>query len=296
MPPDLTISIISANNLDLLLPCLRSVFEQTHQIRLEVYVVDNASTDNTAAAVQAEFPQVQVIKNDSRLGFSTNNNLVLERGQGRYLLLLNDDTLILDNALDKLVNFADNQRDAAVVGAYLLNPDYSDQQSYASFPHPLIEPLFSATSLATKQTISLEPFEVDIVSGACLMVRRSVLETVGPLDAAFDPIYSEEFDWCYRIKKAGYKIYMLPQAKVIHYGSYTMNKEMAKKVELLYSHKALYFRKHHGTIAVMAYKLLLTLTSLGRAVVFKLFSLNGNVELDDKAALFWGLTKKAPFL
>ena len=244
--PDLTISIISADNLALLLPCLRSVFENTHRITLEVFVVDNASGDGTAAAVQAEFPQVKVIRNATRLGFSTNNNLVLRQGQGRYLMLLNDDTVVQDDAFDVLVEFADLHPDAAAFGAWLLNLDGTYQQSFSAFPRPLIEPIYSASHLASRRPRPSTPFAVDVVSGACLMVRRNVVEDVGVLDTAFDPIYSEEVDWCYRIKQSGYKIYVVPDARVIHYGSYTMNRTMVRKLDLLYGHKTLYFRKHYG--------------------------------------------------
>lgn len=292
--PDLTISIISADNLDLLLPCLRSVFASTHRITLEVFLVDNASTDGTAEAVQAEFPQVKVIRNAQRLGFSTNNNLVLRQGQGRYLMLLNDDTLVLDGALDTLVGFADLHLDVAAFGAWLLNPDGTYQQSFAAFPHPLIEPFVSASQLASRRPSPAVPFSVDIVSGACLMVSRAVIDKVGVLDTTFDPIYSEEFDWCYRIKQAGYGIYLVPHARVVHYGSYTMNRTMVRKLDLLYGHKALYFRKHHGPWGVWAYKIILAVTSTLRAAVLALSSFREKDGAQrDRAALQWHIARKA---
>ena len=120
-------SVISADNLALLLPCLRSVFENTYRVHLEVYLVDNASTDGTAAAIEAKFPQVKVLRNEDRLGFSTNNNMVLRRGQGRYLMLLNDDTLVLDGALDRMVEFMDAHPQVGAVGSHLENADGSLQ-------------------------------------------------------------------------------------------------------------------------------------------------------------------------
>lgn len=294
--PDLTISIISADNLDLLLPCLRSVFAATHHITLDVFLVDNASTDGTAATVQAEFPQVKVIRNATRLGFSTNNNLVLRQGQGRYLILLNDDTLVLDGAFDALVNFADLHPDVAAFGAWLLNPDRTYQQSFAAFPHPLIEPFVSASQLASRHPPPSIPFAVDIVSGACLMVRCTVIEEVGVLDTTFDPIYSEEFDWCYRIKQASYKIYVVPDARVMHYGSYTMNRTMLRKLDLLYGHKILYFRKHYGSWGAWTYKILLSLTSALRAAALALLPLRDKDTRRERSALQWHLARKALFL
>lgn len=258
MQPDLTIAIISADNLSLLLGCLRSVFASTHYTVLEVYLVDNASNDATSAAVQAEFPLVKILHNDSRLGFSTNNNLVLRQGTGRYLMLLNDDTLVQDGALDILVSFMDGHPEAGAAGSFLLNPDRSFQSTFAFFPHPLVEALWPSANwshLVLREQQA--PFEVDSVCGAAMIVRRAVVESVGVLDTAFDPIYSEEVDWCYRIKQAGWKIYAVPQSRIIHFGSQTMNKAVPRKYELLWSHKLLFFRKHKGTVSAAIYRVLL---------------------------------------
>lgn len=263
--PDLTISIISADNLELLLPCLRSVFATTQRITLEVFVVDNASGDGTAEAIAAEFPQVKIIRNTQRLGFSTNNNLVLRQGQGRYLMLLNDDTLVLDGALDGMVAFMDAHPEAGVVGSYLLNPDQSLQAAFADFPQPFLEAIRAATNWTlSKAQRQRDPFEVDSVCGAAMLVRREVIEPVGVLDTAFDPCYSEEVDWCYRIKQARWRIYSLPQSRIIHYGSVTMNRAVPRKYELLLSHKALFFRKHKGKVAVNVYRATLGLTTAGK--------------------------------
>lgn len=263
--PDLTISIISADNLDLLLPCLRSVFASTHRITLEVFVVDNASTDGTAEVVAAEFPQVHIIRNIERLGFSTNNNIVLRQGHGRYFMLLNDDTLVLDGALDALVEFLDEHPDVGVAGSYLLNPDLSFQVAFASFPHPVFEAIFPATICASRKAQrQREPVEVDSVCGGAMVVRDQVIEQVGVLDVAFNPIYSEEVDWCYRIKQAGWRIYSLPHSQIVHYGSITMNRSVPRKYELLLSHKVLYFRKNRGNAAANVYKLTLGVVTAGK--------------------------------
>lgn len=265
--PDLTVSIISADNLALLLPCLRSIFASTHRVTLEVFVVDNASTDGTAEAVAAEFPQVKVIRNEQRLGFSTNNNMVLRQGCGRYLMLLNDDTVVLDDVLDELVAFMDVHPDVGAAGCYLLNPDYTFQAAFARFPRPLLEAILPATNWSLLSSRSQrEPFEVDSVCGAAMAVRREVIKEVGLLDTAFDPIYSEEVDWCYRIKKAGWRIYSLPQCRIIHYGSVTMNRAVPRKYELLLSHKMLFFRKHKGETAAKVYRIALWFMTVGKMI------------------------------
>ncbi len=262
MGPDLTISIISADNLELLLPCLDSLLGNTQSIEVEIFVIDNASNDASAKIVREKYPHVTVIQNASRLGFSTNNNLVLDRGRGRYLMLLNDDTLILEGALDQLVAFMDTHPDVGVVGAALLNPDGSSQPSCSRFPNPLTEAVYPATNWSYRLGRSGKPREVDSVCGAALLVRREVYESVGGLDTAFDPIYSEEVDWCYRIRKAGWKIYALPLAQIVHYGSYTMNRVVKRKYELLLSHKALFFRKNYGPVTANVYKTVLRVSTL----------------------------------
>ena len=267
MQPDLTISIISSDNLNLLLPCLRSVFENIHQVSLEVYVVDNASTDGTAESAVAEFPQVKVIRNKVRQGFSTNNNLVLRRGQGRYLMLLNDDTLLQPAALDEMVVFMDAHPAAGAVGSFLFNPDGSFQPCYARLPHPVIEALWpDGKTHFVRDAGANMPVEVDAVSGCSFMVRREIIEQVGLLDTDFDPIYSEEIDWCHRIRNAGWRVYALPQARIIHYGSQTMNRALSHKYGLLLSHKALYFRKHWGRKWASVFKLTLGIATLGKLV------------------------------
>lgn len=269
--PDLTVSIISADNLALLLPCLRSVFAATHHITLEVFVVDNASTDDTAETVQAEFPQVKVLRNAERLGFSTNNNFVLRQGQGRYMMLLNDDTVVLDGALDTLVTFADLRADAGVVGSFLFNPDRTFQAAFSAFPNPWIEGFWSTAALFPRlHAKAEEPFLTQTVCGAALMIRRKTMDQVGLLDTGFDPIYAEETDWCRRVSKTGWKVYSHPRSRIIHYGSQTMDRVPIRKLELLQSHKARYFRKHHGKLAEAYFRTTLCFASLAKVVRYTL--------------------------
>jgi len=295
MQSDLTVSIISADNLDLLLPCLRSVFESTHRITLEVHVVDNASTGDSAVAVEAAFPQVKVIRNEVRQGFSTNNNMVLRQGRGRYLMLLNDDTLVLDGALDTLVEFADSCPSAGIVGSFLLNPDHTFQAAFSRFPNPWIEGFWSTAAFFPRlRSRAVEPFETDTVCGAALMIRREAMEQIGLLDTLFDPIYAEETDWCYRVKEARWKVYTHPQAKIIHYGGQTMNRTPTHKLELLQSHKVLFFKKHYGMAATRFFKVTLWIASL---VKFAIYSIPWNKSKHaQKTWLHWHMVKRVPHL
>lgn len=296
---DLTISIVSAENLDLLLPCLDSVFEKTLSTGLDIWVVDNASTDGTAAAVEAAFPEVKILQNSIRHGFSTNNNMVLGRGLGRYLMLLNDDTLILGSALDDMVAFMDVHPEAGAVSCAQVNPDGSWQHAFGRFPNPFIEGLWPSANWSHRLMRQQEqPFEVDWVCGAAMMVRREVIEQVGMLDTAFDPIYSEEVDWCYRIKQAGWKIFLLPHARIIHYGGQTMNRAMPNKYELLLAHKAQFFRKHRGNGAARIYKMILGFSTAAKLLWWTAQSLlqPRRCHATEKRDLHWHVLRCVPAL
>ena len=265
MQPDLSVSIINTNNREQTLDCLRSVFANTHRVSLEVFVVDNACTDGSAQAIATGFPQVRLIRNDVRKGFSTNNNLALSQATGCYLMLLNDDTAVQDGAFDHMVAFMDEHPEAGALGANLLNPDGTRQQACDYPPQPLYDALRPlSTWLRPLRCDSHEPSEVGSVCGACMLVRREAADQVGVLDTDFDPLYSEEVEWCHRIRQAGWNIYHLPQAKVIHYGSQTMNRAPLHKLEKLYEKKALFFRKHYGSRAVWTFKVALLVSSAAK--------------------------------
>lgn len=266
MIPDLSISIIDTNNREQTLQCLRSVFAKTHGLSLEIFVVDNACTDGSAEAIAAEFPHVRLIHNQVRKGFSTNNNLALSQATGRYLMLLNDDTVVQDGAFNQMVTFMDQHPEVGAVGANLLNPDGSRQQEACDYPpQPLYDALrpFS-TWLRPLRCNPHQPTHVGSVCGACMLVRREAADRVGLLDTDFDPLYSEEVEWCHRIRQAGWKIYHVPQARVIHYGGQTMNRAPLRKLEKLYEKKALYFRKHHGSGGLWTFKVALFACSLAK--------------------------------
>lgn len=263
MQPDLTVSIICTDNRDPLRACLASLYETARHITTEVFVVDNASGDGTSEMVTREFPQVRLIRNEVRMGFASNNNQVLTRAAGRYVMLLNDDTLLLPGALDNLVQFMDAHPEAAAAGTRLLSPDRSLQLSVSDFPHPVLE-AFQPLTERWRGTLRHPdvPIEVDWVCGASLLARCDVVGRVGLLDPAFDPIYSEETDWCYRIKAGGGRIFHVPQAEIVHFGGQTMGRIPRHRMELVWSHQALFFRKHYGAGAERLFRVCLSLASL----------------------------------
>ncbi|HIQ01631.1 MAG TPA: glycosyltransferase family 2 protein [Anaerolineales bacterium] len=276
MGVDLTVSIINTNNRDLLRECLRSLFESTRSISLEVYVVDNACTDGSAEMVEREFPQVHLIRNPYRLRFCANHNQVLRQGTGRYLLILNEDTVIPPGAFDKLVAFMDAHPEAGAAGVTVLNPDGSLQYSYARFPS-LRSALILTLSLNRflngghypffPQPEDGRPREVDWTNGACFLVRREAMEQVGLMDEAF-LIYAEETDWCYRIRKAGWKVYYLPEVSICHYQGKATSQARPRRRFRINRSALLFFRKHYGWLRTLGLRLILLFTSLGRLLIW----------------------------
>ena len=233
---DLSIVIVSWNVRDLLRHCLQSVVTDAQPSpddgvfrigdwEVEILVVDNASTDGSSEMVHDEFPRVHLIANNENRGFTAANNQGLTLSQGRYLLLLNPDTEIVGDALAAMIGYAQANGEVGALGPRLLNPDGSPQSSRRRFPTfstALVEStvvqewwddnrILRRYYMADTQNDAIQ--RVDWVMGACLLVRREAYEQVGGLDEGFF-MYSEELDWCRRIKSAGWEICFNPLAAI----------------------------------------------------------------------------------
>lgn len=227
--PDLSIIIVNWNSKDFLRKCLRSLGAQMPRREDQIIVVDNATFDGCAEMLELEFPEVVFVQSSTNLGFGKASNLAAVRSTGRYLLFLNPDTEVVGSALATMVSFADQRPDVGIVGPKLLNTDLTVQmESVRAFPsltnqlldsHYLksrfprlaiwgMQPLFDA---------STSPAPVDVVSGACLMVRRNVFERVGGFSRQYF-MYSEDVDLCHKAKVAGWATYYVGRAEVIHHG------------------------------------------------------------------------------
>lgn len=214
---DLSIIIVNFNARQLLKDCLNSIFSQKGG-EFEVWVVDNASSDGSVEMVEKDFPQVKLIKNRENLGFARANNLAFKKAQGRFLFLLNPDTIIKDQTLAKVVNFMRENPQVGVCGVKIFNPDGSFQPSVGKF-YNLFNAflmLFGGEKLGFLRSSPVQIKEVDWASGAALMVRKEVLDKAGFFDENFF-MYMEEVEWCFRIKKAGFKIIFYPETEITHY-------------------------------------------------------------------------------
>jgi GT2 family glycosyltransferase len=267
---DLSIVIVNYNTGHLLRACLESLPSAVSGLEYEVWVVDNASQDNSADMVAAEFPTVQLIASEQNLGFAKANNLALKRASGRYCLLLNPDTEPKPGALRRMVDYLDTHPDVGAVGPKLLNSDGSLQRNGRPFPSPLRELLgfdiirkFFSGLLGLKFEFGRDDFDVewdvDHVSGACIMVPRRVIEAVGMLDEAFFMFY-EEVEWCWRIKRAGYRVVYLPQAEVVHHWMGSVKTQYRQMARLLLKSSFIYYRK----TAPLPVRLLAALVNVAR--------------------------------
>ncbi len=252
---DLSIVILNWNVRDLLDRCLASL--RSDHYTLEIIVVDNASHDDSVAMVQAKYPQVTLIANTGNRGFTGGNNQGIEASHGRHVMVLNPDTEVIDDALDRLVAYLDGHPEVGTIGPQLLNPDRSIQSSRRRFP-TLTTAFFESTwlqGLAPKRILThytmddvpaTTTHEVDWLNGACTIFRREVLDRVGVYDAQNFFMYSEELDLCRRVKEAGWKIVYLPEAQVVHYVGKSSEQAVAARHIYFQTSKVHYFRKWHG--------------------------------------------------
>jgi N-acetylglucosaminyl-diphospho-decaprenol L-rhamnosyltransferase len=220
--PDASVVVVTYNSAAWIERCLESVRG------LETIVVDNGSTDGTVALVRERFPAVRLLEQENA-GMGGGNNAGMRIASGRYFLLLNSDAWVVGDAVAQLVAFADEHPEAAVVGPRLLNPDGSLQRSARAFPtlwRLATEYLFLRKLAPRSRTLNRfyeggfdhdVVREVDWLFGACLLVRRDAADEVGLFDKDFF-MFSEETDWCYRFRQAGWKVYFFPGAEVVHVG------------------------------------------------------------------------------
>jgi len=267
--PDLSIIIVSWNVCELLQNCLRSVLAQ-NELRLQIIVVDSASTDGSPEMIAEQFPQVELVACQENVGFPGGNNLGLERANGRFILLLNPDTVVCNDALTKMVAYLEQNPRVGVVGPQLLNADGSVQSSRRRFP-TLRTAFFESTWLQpyAPQAVLDDYFVLDVgdgetavvdwVMGACLMTRQEVVAQVGGLDEKYF-MYSEELDYCRRVHEAGWQVVYYPQAQVTHLSGKSSEQAVTQRHINFNRAKLRYFRKYHGRLAAGVLRLFLLIS------------------------------------
>jgi hypothetical protein len=284
---DVSTVIINWNTRDVLRDCLASVYANTKNIAFEVIVVDNASSDGSVDMVRSEFLQVELIVNVENRGFAAANNQAIAVAKGRYVLLLNSDTVILDGALDKMVAFADSHPEAGIVTCRVLNGDRKLQPTCFMFPSVLnmflwaayLSRLFPTSRFFGRERMTWwnrdDVREVDVATGCFMLVRCIAIEKVGLLDERFF-MYGEETDWCYRFGKTGWKILFTPDAEIVHLGGASTRQAGSEMFLQYIKSMLLFFKKHGGGLSYRLACVLLALCFLlrvpywlGRAICAK---------------------------
>lgn len=275
---DLSIVIVSYNTKKLLLACLQSIKEYTKEISYEIVVVDNASTDGSQ--------ELALIKNKKNVGFAAANNQGIKKSRGRYVLLLNSDTLISDNVLKNMISWMDGHPKAGIATCALKNEDGSLQGTGGYFPtlprvfswmtiqdipgvdnfikpfHPMRDKSFHRGSDFYKKERQL-----DWVTGAFFLARKKVFKDVGLFDENYF-MYVEEVDLCFRAKKKGWQVWYLPRWSILHYGGASGAKESTVLRE--YEGIKRFYKKHYPYWQYPLVRFFLKIGSLGRIVLFGL--------------------------
>jgi N-acetylglucosaminyl-diphospho-decaprenol L-rhamnosyltransferase len=256
----LSIIIASYNARDLLLDCLDSIYQHPPCDSYEIIVVDDASSDGTSELVEARFPKVRLLRTVTNSHYATANNLALRVARGHFIHLLNNDTIVLPRAFDRMLEFLREHPEAGVVGSRLLNEDGTLQWSVKSLPNAgsalfgarsVLTRLFPANPFSRKHLLHMgrdmsEPFVAGYVSSASMMLPREVVDKVGDLDRRLS--YHVDADYCKRIADVGYKCYYLPSASIVHLnhkgGTMVSFRRRLRSVVEFHLGSYIYYRKH----------------------------------------------------
>ncbi|MBW4443220.1 MAG: glycosyltransferase family 2 protein [Plectolyngbya sp. WJT66-NPBG17] len=246
-----SIILVNYNGAEITIECLHSIQSQLHSVPYEVIVVDNASTDQSAASIEKAFPEVKLLRQSQNRGFGTGNNIGAKIASGKYLFLLNTDTILTSDLLPHLVEVIEKDSTIGIIGPKLLNPDGSLQLStarsislwgeYQDLKQKIDYQKLEARSHISEQFTTLQ--EVDIVIGAALLIRRDLFESLGGFDETFF-MYFEESDLCQRVREKGLKVIYTPSVNLIHLGGYSVNKTV-DRLRLEYRRSQIYYYQKH---------------------------------------------------
>lgn len=260
--PELSIIIVSWNVSKLLEHCLLSIRKNVN-LGYEVIIVDNNSSDNTVEMVRRKFPEFSLIANSKNIGFAAANNQALAQARGKWLLILNPDTILFKDTVEKSLLYLKKNPEVGVLGGKILNPDLSLQPSCRNLPDLssqiliLLKIHHFKPGLASLKKYFMADFkyqeirEVDQVMGAFLITKREVIEKAGFFDPNFF-VWFEEVDFCRRVKQLGYKVIFFPEAKIIHHQGESFKQLMALKAQINFNRSlAYYFKKNHSYLSYL---------------------------------------------
>lgn len=283
--PKISIVIVNWRTPELLRGCLNALGNDEHKDSFELYVVDNASGDESLSILSNEFSYVNVLVNEDNVGFSKACNQVIPKAKGEYVLLLNPDTVVIDNAVSKMAAFLDNNPEYGAVGPKILNEDGTLQLACRrAFPSPAaaffrltyLSKLFPGHPLFAKYNMTyIDPEKaasVDALSGSCMMVRKNVIDKIGLLDEDIF-MFGEDIDWCWRIKQAGWQIFYNPQAVIYHsHGAASRLRPIGTTFDL-HTGMEVFYRKHLAQNYWPIFNQLVYITIRLRALIFVMVNL-----------------------
>ncbi len=288
------IIIVNYNSTDYLIECIRSVMASLNGFRADIYIQDNASDDGVEK-VLVDFPNVKLTRNYKNIGFAAAVNQALFQGNNPYVMLLNPDTIVLDDFFRVSLQFMKHHPHTGIMGPKILEQDGKLQNSARSFPTVLtsffgrtsfLTRLFPKNPMTLKNLPSLKsdgctPMEVDWVSGACMIVDRKAIEAVGGLDDRFF-LYWEDADWCRRMWNSGWKVIYYPKANVCHYTGASSKKKLVKSV--IEFHKSAYrlFEKHERSFLIFLKPFVFSGLLIRACLVLVshlLYNLSGNIKI-----------------
>jgi O-antigen biosynthesis protein len=256
---DLSVIIVNYNVKEFLQNLIYSIHKAAGNLTYEIIIVDNASTDGSVEFLCEKFPDVTLIANKENLGFSKANNMGLKLAKGKYLLLLNPDTLVQENTFSEMIRFFETAPEAGLAGCKILNPDGTLQLACRrSFPGPWtsfckvtgLSTLFPGSRIFARYNLTYldenDTYEVDAVSGSFMMMKREVFEKVGGLDEQFF-MYGEDLDWCYRVQNAGHKVFYVHTTQIIHYKGESTRRSGLDETKHFYNAMHLFVKKHLST-------------------------------------------------
>jgi hypothetical protein len=256
---DLSIIIVNYNVKEFLQNLIHSIEKASTNLTKEIIIIDNASDDGSVEFIKEKFPQIKLIANQTNLGFGKANNIGLKQAAGKYILLINPDTLVAEDTFEKMIKFFESNKNVGLAGCKILNPDGSLQLACRrSFPGPWtsftkvtgLSTLFPKSKIFARYNLTYldenKSYEVDAISGSFMMMRKEVYEKVGGFDEQFF-MYGEDLDLCYRIQKAGYKVFYVHSTQIIHYKGESTKRSSIDETKVFYSAMHLFVKKHLST-------------------------------------------------
>jgi GT2 family glycosyltransferase len=297
--PVLSIICVNWNSMQYLVDCLESAYSNPPDASFEIIVVDNASTEGGADSLIERFPLVRLIQSDRNLGFAAANNLGFRHSSGEYILLLNPDTVVIGSALTLMLNGFCTHPDAGIVGCKLLNSDGSiSTTSIQKFPTILNQmftaewlrlrlPSFSLWNIAPLFSENHSPVKVEVIPGACLMLKRKAFESAGLLTEDYF-MYAEDIDINFKVRKHGFSSYYVGDAQIIHHGGRSSDQQPLSQWSTVMMQRAMlrYFRINHGVLYAAAYRAM-----MGLSASVRLFLLYVLLPIGKKHRIKWAIAK-----